>query len=103
VSASRIGARTVLAVLAVGLAVTTVTPAGAAPRRIDVYRGPDALVRALDRARAGDGLRVHRGRYREAVTIGKRMTVKAVGPGRVVVVGGAGPPRSSMSRRTVSR
>ena len=84
---SATGTKSVLAVLAVGLAVTTVTPAGAVPRRIDVYRGPDALVRALDRARAGDVVRVHRGRYREAVTIDKRLTVKAVGPGRVVVDG----------------
>jgi parallel beta-helix repeat protein len=73
--------------LAAGLVVTAAIPAAAAPRRIDVHEGRGALGDALGRARPGDVIRVHRGRYREAVTITKRVTVKAVGPGRVVVDG----------------
>lgn len=69
------------------VAGTAAIPATAAPRRIDVFEGRGALGDALGRARAGDIIRLHRGRYRDAVTITKRVTVKAVGPGRVVVDG----------------
>jgi parallel beta-helix repeat protein len=79
--------RAAAVVVVVCLAVTAAIPAAAAARRIDVFAGRGALGRAIDRARAGDVIRIHGGRYREAVTITKRVTVKAVGPGRVVVDG----------------
>jgi hypothetical protein len=79
--------------LAVGILAATMalpaTPATGAvqPRRIDVFHAPGALGRAIDRARPGDVLRVHRGRYREVLAIDVPITVKAVGRGRVIVDG----------------
>lgn len=69
------------------LAVLGPAPAAGRARRIDVFRGPDALARAIDGARAGDVLRIHRGRYLEVLEIDKPLTLKAVGPGRVIVDG----------------
>lgn len=42
-------------------------------------------MKALDRARDGDMLRIHRGRYREAVTIDKRVKLVGVGKHRPVI------------------
>jgi nitrous oxidase accessory protein NosD len=74
------------------LAATLALPAAPAmaavqPRRIDVFHSPGSLGRAIDRARPGDVLRVHRGRYREVLVIDVPITVKAVGRGRVIVDG----------------
>jgi nitrous oxidase accessory protein NosD len=62
-------------------------PAAARPRCIDVFHGESTLARAVERARPGDVLRVHRGRYRETLVIDVPVTIKAVGPGKVIVDG----------------
>lgn len=63
------------------------SPAVGTPRRIDVFHAPGALGRAIERARPHDLLRIHRGRYREVLSIDIPLTLKAVGAGRVVVDG----------------
>jgi hypothetical protein len=59
-------------------------------RKIDVFPGPDAITRALEKARDGDILRVHRGRYREVVEVDKDVTVKGVGKGMPTIDGRCG-------------
>ncbi len=55
-------------------------PATAAARTIDVHpRGPAShpLQRAINRADPGDRIRVHHGRYREAIAVDKRLDIFA--------------------------
>jgi parallel beta-helix repeat protein len=64
-------------------------PAGAGePRKLHVRPGPGAIQRAIDRARPGDILLVHRGRYRESPIVSKPLTIRGVGPRRPVIDGG---------------
>jgi parallel beta-helix repeat protein len=68
----RIAAAAVAAAAALALAA----PAGA--RTIEVRPGKDAIGEALSRAERNDTLRIHPGRYREALTIDKRVSLTGV-------------------------
>ena len=78
-----------MAVVVLGLAPAT---AQAAKGKIEVRPGPDAIADALDRAKDGQVLRIHRGRYDEALTIGKRVKLVGVGKRRPVVDAGCATP-----------
>jgi nitrous oxidase accessory protein NosD len=61
----------------------------AAGKTINVHPGGHALTKAIQKAKAGDTLRVHEGHYREHVTIGKRLKLeRADGEARPVVDAG---------------
>lgn len=77
----------VVALCACSSPVPAAAPAAGGQARIDVFPGPGALAKAVSQAHAGDILRIHRGRYREAIDIDKPLTLKAVGPGPVTVDG----------------
>jgi parallel beta-helix repeat protein len=68
------------AALAALATIALLAPATAAARTIEVHpRGPASqpLQQAINRAEAGDRIRVHHGRYREAVVIDKKLDVFA--------------------------
>jgi parallel beta-helix repeat protein len=76
------------ALLAIGLSAA---PAGAkGKRKIQVRPGPNAIGNALDRAEDGQVLRIHKGRYEEALTIEKRVKLVGVGRRRPVIDAGCG-------------
>ncbi|MDQ4005674.1 MAG: right-handed parallel beta-helix repeat-containing protein [Actinomycetota bacterium] len=79
---SRTPLRAVLAAIVISAGLVTSTDpglAGGARRRIDVFPGPNAIGRAIEDARDGDILLIHRGRYREVVEVDKDVTIKGVG------------------------
>jgi parallel beta-helix repeat protein len=82
----RVGPAASLAALAI---LALLAPAAAAGRTIDVHpRGPasDPLQRAIDRADPGDRIRVHHGRYREAISVDKKLDIfAAAGEHRPVI------------------
>jgi nitrous oxidase accessory protein NosD len=86
--------RTAAAIAALSLLalVTSAPTATAAKRKIDVRPGKEALSKALDRARDGAVLRIHGRRYREAVTIDKRVKLVGVGRRRPVIDARCGSP-----------
>jgi parallel beta-helix repeat protein len=91
----RQGSRQKAAIVAVALAVTMAmaSPAvGNAKRKIEIRPGPNAIANALDRAEDGQVLRVHKGRYEEAVTIEKRVKLVGVGRRRPVIDAGCAKP-----------
>lgn len=55
--------------------------ASSTPRRRHVRPGPNAISKAMERANPGDTLVLHRGRYREAITITKRLRLVAASDG----------------------
>jgi parallel beta-helix repeat protein len=64
-----------VALLCVAGMAATLAPTTAVAKKIEVRRGPNALQKAIDRASAGDKLRVHRGRYRESVVVDKPLQI----------------------------
>jgi nitrous oxidase accessory protein NosD len=76
-----------IAALALIAAVTCVPApaAGKAKRKIDVHPGSSAITRALERVDAGGVLRIHAGRYHEALTIEKEVKLVGVGKRRPVI------------------
>jgi parallel beta-helix repeat protein len=77
------------AVCALGTSLLLAPPVGAGKdkRKIEVDPGPNAIGKALDRADDGDVLRIHRGRYEEALGIEKRVRLVAAGKRRPVIDG----------------
>jgi parallel beta-helix repeat protein len=59
-----------------------------ANRKIDVRPGPNAISDALDRASEGAVLRIHSGRYEEALAIDDRVKLVGVGKRRPVIDAG---------------
>jgi parallel beta-helix repeat protein len=66
--------------------------AGNGKRKIEVRPGPNAIAKALDRAGDGQVLRIHKGRYEEALTIDKRVKLVGVGKRRPVIDAGCAAP-----------
>jgi parallel beta-helix repeat protein len=67
-----------VAAVVVSLAVAiSAAPAGAKTR--DVHPGKRAIEKAVDRARAGDKLRIHAGTYKGRVEVDKRLKLVGVG------------------------
>lgn len=65
-----------------------VVPAAAEAATINVHPGTNAIQKAIDnRADNGDTLRIHDGRYKEDVTVDKRLTLTDAGDGRPLVDG----------------
>jgi nitrous oxidase accessory protein NosD len=62
-----------------------VPAASAAKHKIDVRPGSSTIADAIDRVEEGGVIRVHRGRFREAVTIEKSVKLVGVGRGRPVI------------------
>jgi parallel beta-helix repeat protein len=62
-----------LSLLSLALVHAASASAGYGGRTIDIHPGPNAIQRAIDRANSGDRLRIHEGRYREALTIEERL------------------------------
>jgi len=81
----------VLALLALVVSVPAIASARA-KRKIEVRPGPNAIANALDRADDGQVLRIHRGRYEEAVTVEKRVKLVGVGRRRPVIDAGCASP-----------
>jgi len=73
-------------VAVVGATLAFAVPASAVT--IQVHPGPQALRDAIHRAHAGDTLRVHSGRYREHVTVAKRLTIQGAAGERPPVIDG---------------
>jgi parallel beta-helix repeat protein len=69
------------------VALLAFVPIATAKRKIEVRPGPDAISRAIERADAGDVLRIHRGRYTETPAIDKRLKLVGVGKRRPVIDG----------------
>jgi nitrous oxidase accessory protein NosD len=63
-------------------------PAAAEAKRIDVRPGPFAIQAAVDAAKPGDKLVVHRGTYREAAVIDKPLTIRGPREGRRPLING---------------
>lgn len=59
----------------------------AAAKTIDVEPGKNAVTKALHRAKNGDTIRVHEGRYREALVIAKRVKIVAAKGEKPVIDG----------------
>jgi parallel beta-helix repeat protein len=76
-----------VAVVVVGLAAAPGV-AGKGKRKLEVRPGPDAIENALDRARGGDVLRIHKGRYEESPAIERRVKLVGVGKRRPVIDAG---------------
>jgi parallel beta-helix repeat protein len=63
-------------------------PAAGQAAVVDVKPGDNAIQKAIDnRASNGDTVRIHKGRYREDVTVDKRVTLKAPAGERPVIDG----------------
>ena len=69
----------VLAATLSAIAVPATAGGGGGRRRIQVFPGPNAIGKALERANDGDILLIHRGRYREVVEVDLDVTLKGVG------------------------
>lgn len=82
-----IGGALALCALAIGLAASP-APAGKGKRKIEVRPGAGAITDALERARGGDVLRIHKGRYEEALAITQRVKLVGVGKRRPVIDAG---------------
>ncbi len=83
---ARLTRRTPIAIAA--LAALSVAPQVASAAVVNVHPGQDAIQRAIDnRAKNGDTLRIHDGRYKEDVEIHKRLTLTSAGNGRPVIDG----------------
>jgi nitrous oxidase accessory protein NosD len=90
-TAAAASAITALALLA--LVACVPGPAAAKGKRtIEVRPGASAIGKALDRADDGQMLRIHKGRYEEAVTIEKRVKLVGVGRRRPVIDGRCATP-----------
>jgi parallel beta-helix repeat protein len=76
------------AALAVAIAVTSAAQAGQSGPKIDVRPGPNAISDALDRASEDAVLRIHSGRYEEALAIDDRVKLVGVGRRRPVIDAG---------------
>jgi nitrous oxidase accessory protein NosD len=59
-------------------ALASVAPAVANADAIDVFPGQNAIQRAIDRAHAGDKLRIHGGTYKGQVVVDKRLRLVGV-------------------------
>ena len=81
------GAVVALATLAVAAAPAT-SMAAKQKRKIAVHPGKNAIAKALERVKEPGLLRIRGGRYREAVTIDKHVTLKGVGKRRRPVIDG---------------
>jgi parallel beta-helix repeat protein len=79
--------RTVAAAVAVAVVASLPAGSSAAKREIEVRPGRNAISKALDRARDGGKLLLHAGRYREEITVDKRVKLVGVGKGRPVIDG----------------
>jgi parallel beta-helix repeat protein len=82
--------RTIVFCLAVAAVLLVAAPAGAKHKRkpgIYVSPGPDAISKAIDRAKAGQTIRIRRGRYHEALVIDKPVRLMAAGKIRPVIDG----------------
>jgi parallel beta-helix repeat protein len=66
---------------------------------IEVFPGPDAINNAMSQANAGDTLRLHRGRYHEALTINKAIHIVGA-PGRRPVIDAGCGARDAVAVRT---
>jgi len=71
--------------LAALLAFVAVPSATAKQRTLNVHPGKHAIQNAIDTARPGSVLRIHRGRYKEAPVIYKRLKLVAAGRGRPLI------------------
>lgn len=78
-----------VAVCALAIAIAAApAPAGKGKRKIEVRPGAGAITDALDRAREGDVLRIHKGHYEEALAITERVRLVGVGKRRPVIDAG---------------
>jgi parallel beta-helix repeat protein len=76
-----------VSLLAIAIAAAP-APAGKGKRKIEVRPGAGAITDALDRAREGDVLRIHKGHYEEALPITERVKLVGVGKRRPVIDAG---------------
>lgn len=83
----RIAVATGVYALVAALVAAAPVSAAKGKRKIHVRPGQDAISRALARADDGDVLRIHKGRYREELTVDKRVTLMAAGKRRPVIDG----------------
>ena len=75
-----LGRRQILLLVALTAAALAATPAAASAKTIDVHpQGPatNPLQKAINRADPGDRIRVHHGRYRNAIEVDKRLAIFA--------------------------
>jgi parallel beta-helix repeat protein len=75
------------------IAASVALPAGAGAATINVNPGNNAIQRAVNRASNGDTLRIHDGRYKDDVSVDKRLTLTDAGDGRPVIDGQCDPLR----------
>jgi parallel beta-helix repeat protein len=75
------------AILACVTAATVLAAVPAMAKTIDVEPGRKAIAKALGRASDGDTLRLHGGRYRESLIVGKRVDIVAARGERPVIDG----------------
>ena len=85
--------RAVVAVAVIALMAVALVPGAAVAKKkrkpgIYVKPGPDAISRAIDRARPGQTLRIRRGVYPEAIVVDKPLRLMAAGRVRPVIDGG---------------
>ena len=81
--------RSLLALALVSIALIVAAPSRyASATTVDVFPGAGTLQAAIDAASDGDQLRVHPGTYTGAVSVTKRLTIRAI------------PEPSSTTRRT---
>ena len=80
-----------LALIATAVAAIALSPGAAAAKKrkpgIYVSPGPDAIAKAIDRARPGQTIRIRRGRYHEALVVDKPLRLMAAGRVRPVIDG----------------
>ncbi len=74
--------------LAACLLVSVATASAAGARKIDVHPGKRAIQKAINHAKNGDRLRLHKGHYRGGIVIDKKLTLRFSGPKGNAVIDG---------------